>query len=134
MTLLLDASVWLALALPEEPHAEAVEELFDSTHQTVALQLTLVEVANVLGSRIGAPERAHHLAGAIAKRCSNRLLPVDLELLSATLAAAAEHGLTAYDGAYVAAARRHGWQLVSIDHRDLVSKGLAVTPDAALYP
>lgn len=45
-----------------------------------------------------------------------------------------EHGLTAYDAAYVAAARRNGWQLVSLDVRDLVSRGLAVTPDAAVYP
>jgi predicted nucleic acid-binding protein len=45
-----------------------------------------------------------------------------------------EHSLTAYDAAYVAAARRNGWQLVSLDVRDLVSKGLAVTPDAAVYP
>lgn len=48
--------------------------------------------------------------------------------------AASEHGLTAYDAAYVAAARRNGWRLVSLDIRDLVSKGLAITPDAALYP
>jgi predicted nucleic acid-binding protein len=43
-----------------------------------------------------------------------------------------EHGLTAYDAAYVAVARRYDWQLVSTDVRDLVSKGLAVTPDAAV--
>lgn len=45
-----------------------------------------------------------------------------------------EHGLSAYDAAYVAAARRNGWQLVSLDVRDLVSKGLAVTPDAVGHP
>lgn len=45
-----------------------------------------------------------------------------------------QHSLTAYDAAYVAAARRNGWQLVSLDLRDLVSKGLAVTPDDADYP
>ncbi len=43
---------------------------------------------------------------------------------------AAEQGLTAC----AAAARRSGWRLVSIEHRGLVSKGLAVNPDAALYP
>ncbi len=45
-----------------------------------------------------------------------------------------EHGLSAYDAAYVAAARRNGWQLVSLDVKDLVSRGLAVTPDRADYP
>jgi predicted nucleic acid-binding protein len=47
---------------------------------------------------------------------------------------AAEHGLAAYDAAYVAAARHHDWTLVSADIADLVSKGLAVAPDAANYP
>ncbi|MBA3865980.1 MAG: hypothetical protein H0X42_06490 [Solirubrobacterales bacterium] len=45
-----------------------------------------------------------------------------------------ELGLTAYDAAYVAASRRYGWTLVSADIADLVSKGLAVTPDGADYP
>ena len=45
---------------------------------------------------------------------------------------AVEHGLTSYDAAYVAVARRHDWTLVSTDIKDLVSKGLAITPDAAV--
>jgi hypothetical protein len=45
---------------------------------------------------------------------------------------AVEHGLTAFDAAYVAVARRFDWRLVSTDVRDLVSKGLAITPDAAV--
>ena len=40
-----------------------------------------------------------------------------------------EHGLTAYDAAYVAVARRYGWTLVSTDIKDLVSRGLALAPD-----
>jgi len=49
-----------------------------------------------------------------------------------TLALAGDHGLSAYDASYVAAALREGWTLVSTDLRDLVSKGLAITPDAAV--
>jgi predicted nucleic acid-binding protein len=45
---------------------------------------------------------------------------------------AVEYGLSGYDAAYVAVARRHDRQLVSTDIRDLVSKGLAITPDAAV--
>jgi len=44
---------------------------------------------------------------------------------------ATRHGLTVYDGAYVATGERHGWTLVSGDVRDLVAPGRAVTPDAA---
>jgi predicted nucleic acid-binding protein len=52
--------------------------------------------------------------------------------VESTIEIAAEHRITAYDAAYVAVARRHDWTLVSTDIRDLVSKGLAVTPDAAV--
>ena len=64
----------------------------------------------------------------------DRIVSIDAGLIDAGLTVVAEHGLSAYDAAYVAAARRHDWQLVSTDIRDLVSKGLAVTPDAADYP
>jgi predicted nucleic acid-binding protein len=47
---------------------------------------------------------------------------------------AAEHGLTANEAAYVAAARLYDSTMVSADIADLVSKGLAVAPDAADYP
>jgi len=43
---------------------------------------------------------------------------------------AAAHGLAAY----VAAAHRHGWTPVSAGVAGMVSKGLAVAPDAADYP
>ncbi len=99
-----------------------------------ALDLTFYEVANAVGVQCANPAGARTLAGVMRRRCDPRLISVDAELLEVTLEVAADHGLSAYDAAYVAAARRAGWQLVSIDVRDLVSKGLAVAPDAALYP
>jgi predicted nucleic acid-binding protein len=62
------------------------------------------------------------------------VLSVDADLIDMAVDIAAEHGLTAYDAAYVAAARLYDWTLVSADIADLVSKGLAVAPDAADYP
>lgn len=100
----------------------------------MALDLTLFEVANVVAVKARKPERAKRLSTLIVKRCGNQVLRVDLDLNEAAIAVAAEHGLTAYDAAYVAAARRYGWTLVSADIQDLVSRGLAVTPDAAVYP
>jgi predicted nucleic acid-binding protein len=70
----------------------------------------------------------------IVARCADSLVAIDAELIRRTVEIVAEHGLTAYDAAYVAAARRYGWVLVSTDIGDLVSKGLAVAPDAADYP
>jgi predicted nucleic acid-binding protein len=60
------------------------------------------------------------------------MVRIDRALIEASIEVAIEYGLTSYDAAYVAVARRHGWQLVSTDIADLVSKGLAITPDAAV--
>ena len=60
------------------------------------------------------------------------LVRVNVDLIESTIEVAAEHGLTSYDAVCVAVARRHDWTLVSTDIRDLVSRGLAITPDAAV--
>lgn len=134
-TLLLDAGVWVAAKDADDRYYEAARALAVDVRRPVAsLDLTLYETANVVGGRWGRPAVARELCRSIVKRCGERLLVVDAELIDAAVEIAAEHGLTAYDAAYVAAARRHGWTLVSADLADLVSKGLAVAPDAADYP
>ena len=133
--LLLDASVWVASGAPASQWHEAAKALVREPPIPLgAIDLTLYEIANVVGVRDGQPDAARVLAQVLRRRCGNRIVAFDAELLDATLELATEHGLSAYDAAYVAAARRMGWQLVSVDIRDLVSKGLAVTPDAADYP
>lgn len=135
MTFLVDASVWGRLAEPRDRfHRQAKDFLVDSEAALAALDLTLFEIANAVGVKMGQPKRAEWLSELILLRSGDRFARVDPRLVAATVELAAEHGLTAYDAAYVAAARRNGWQLVSLDVRDLVSKGLAVTPDAADYP
>ncbi len=132
---LIDASVWVAIADPDDRyHAEAHSIVADVGQPLAALDLTFYEVANVMGPKKGQPREGRFLLKLIEKRCRDNLLTADSELLESALEVAAEHGLTAYDAAYVAAARRHGWTLVSADIADLVSKGLAVAPDAADYP
>ncbi|HEX2393028.1 MAG TPA: PIN domain-containing protein [Solirubrobacterales bacterium] len=132
---MVDASVWSILADPGERfHADARRLLLDSDLPLAALDLTLFEIANAVGVKMGRPERARWISEIVVSRCAQRLRRVDPDLVADALNAAVRHGLTAYDAAYVAAARRHGMTLVSADVRDLVSRGLAVTPDAALYP
>jgi predicted nucleic acid-binding protein len=131
---LLDASVWAALALPDDEYHSAAESLVGSGEQLMALDLTLFEVNNVVAFKASKPQRARRLSALIVKRCGNRVLMMDLDLHDAAIDAVVEYGLTAYDAAYVAAAQRNGWTLVSADIAGLVSKGLAVTPDAAVYP
>ncbi|HVD38473.1 MAG TPA: PIN domain-containing protein [Solirubrobacterales bacterium] len=135
MTLLVDASVWANLAEPGGRfHRQSRDLLIDSRADLAALDLTLYEVANAVGVKMGQPKRAQWLSELVEVRCSERLLRIDPGLVAAAVEVASEHALTAYDAAYVAAAHRNGWQLVSLDMRDLVSNGLAVTPDAADYP
>lgn len=133
--LLLDASVWAAVFDPDDRfHAAARSIVLDLRRPVAALDLTLYEIANVLGVKMGLPGKAREVGQLIVDRCQDRLKRVDPSLLHAASLLAAEFELTAYDAAYAAIAKRDGWQLVSLDIRDLVSKGLAVVPDAAVYP
>jgi len=130
--LLLDAGVWVAAKDDGDRFAVSARKLvLDTGRAAAALDLTYYEVANVLGSVWGQPEVAARVCRTLPVRCE-RIVPLDPGMLDSTLALAAEHRLSVYDAAYVAVARRHDWTLVSTDIRDLVSKGLAVTPDAAV--
>lgn len=93
-----------------------------------ALDLTLYEVANVVVSGWRSP---HLIAPAIAlvlETTDRNVVRVDEPLLADAGELAVEAGLTVYDAAYAACARRHGWTLVSGDVRDLVRPGFARTP------
>lgn len=132
--LLLDASVWAAVFDPADRfHGPARSIVLDPARPVSALDLTLYEIANVLGVKMGLPEKAREVGHLIVDRCQDRFARIDPSSLQAACLLADEYKLTAYDAAYVATARRNGWQLVSLDIRDLVSKGLAVVPDEALY-
>jgi predicted nucleic acid-binding protein len=132
---LLDASVWIAAKVRTDRYTDTARSLVvDAACPVAALDLTLYEVANGLGVRQGRRHEAVELCRLVVERCGVSLLPADPKLIDSALRLAADHGLTAYDAAYVAAARRHEWTLVSTDIADLVSKGLAVAPDAADYP
>jgi len=133
--LLLDASVWVAAGAPADRyHAAAASLLLDTERPVAALDLTLYEVANAIGVKHGQPEEAGKILRMIHSRCGDRLLRADADLLATAVEIAPGDSLTAYDASYVAAARAHGCTLVSTDIADLVSRGLAVTPDAADYP
>lgn len=132
MALLIDASVWVAFVTRDERFHHEADAVIESSQRLGALDLTLYEVANTVGVKMGERSRAGSLCDGIVARCRKDLVRVGPELMDAAVSIAQEHGLTAYDAAYVAAARRNGWTLVSTDIEDLVSKGLAVAPDAAV--
>lgn len=133
--LLLDASVWLAARDADDRHHAAARRLVDESADArplAALDLTLYEVANVAVTSWGSEDRARTLLRLVHESCPGTIAVIDGQLADQAVALAAHHGLSVYDAAYVAAAQRHGWTLVSGDHEDLVRPGLAVTPgDAA---
>jgi predicted nucleic acid-binding protein len=99
-----------------------------------ALDLTLYEVANVAVVSWSSQADAERLLELIRLACPATIDRVDEERMREAAKIATEHDLTVYDAAYVAAARRHDWTLVSCDLKDLVRPGLAIAPDAALPP
>lgn len=133
--LLLDASVWLAALDTDDAEHAAAQAILRAAERDglalAALDLTLYEVANVATVRWRAPQDARRLAELIAAACPDTLERVDPRTLAAAAKLAAERGLTVYDAAYVEAARRRGWTLVSCDLRDLVRPGHALAPGAA---
>jgi predicted nucleic acid-binding protein len=129
--LLLDASVWVATVDRDDPFHTASRKLVLSPGHTLgALDLTLYEISNVVGAVKGQPELAVRVCRAICKRSESNLVRISPSLAQQAVRCAVEHKLTAYDAAYVAAARMHGWTLVSADIKDLVKPGLALAPDA----
>ena len=134
-SLLLDASVWLAALDRDDSFHPAATQLVEAgatgTVILAALDLTLYEVANVAVVRWRSPADARRLVTLVGLACPDTLKRADEQLLREAAAIADHHDLTVYDGAYVAAVRRHRSTLVSADVRDLVTPGLAISPDAA---
>lgn len=126
MTLILDASIWLAALDPDDRFHEPSRSL---VHRDVtALDLTLYEVANVATVRWSDPASARDVYDLVLNACEV-LIRVDEDLLEETIAVAAREHITVYDAAYVAAAARESYELVSTDFPDLVDRGLAKPPD-----
>ena len=126
--LLLDAGVWVAATDVGDRYYASSRAITLAGGELAVLDLTLYEVANVVTRRFKAAAPATAAVHAVLA-ASGRVLRADADTIADTVGIAAEHGLTAYDAAYVAAARRYGWTLVSTDIKDLVSRGLSVAPD-----
>jgi predicted nucleic acid-binding protein len=126
--LLLDAGVWVAATDEGDRYYASSRAITLAGGELAVLDLTLYEVANVITRRFKTAAPATAAVHAVLA-ASGRVLRADADTIADTVGIAAEHGLTAYDAAYVAAARRYGWTLVSTDIKDLVGRGLALAPD-----
>ncbi len=133
MSLLLDASVLIAREDTDDDYHADARALLAAERPLLTIDLAYYEVANVGVAAWGDRAAARRLLSVVhALEDDGGLVRCDEVLLAAAAELAATHGLSVYDAAYVAAAARTGAQLVSCDLRDLVSRGLAVTPAAAV--
>ncbi|MHB8395113.1 MAG: PIN domain-containing protein [Candidatus Dormibacteria bacterium] len=134
MTLwLVDASVLLAREdLDDANHSQAVR-LLAGADPLATLDLAFYEVTNVAVRSWHDELAARRLCERVSVVANDGgLIRADSQLLANAALIATEHGISAYDAAYVAAARSANGQLVSCDVRDLVSRGLACLPRDAI--
>jgi predicted nucleic acid-binding protein len=116
-------------AAPAEP---AGTLLADRSVTLATLDLARYEVANVAVRAWRAPESVAPLLAALDRLADDGgVIASTSALLTRAAELAERHAISAYDAAYVAAAGDAERSLVSCDARDLVSKGLAVLPEAA---
>jgi predicted nucleic acid-binding protein len=129
-TLLLDASVLLAAFDPDDPNHDAARALLEDEDTTLAtLDLARFEVTNVAVRAWRSPESVTPLLTAIERlEDDGGVVLSTAALLSRAAEIAERHSISVYDAAYAAAASDGGYQLISCDKRDLVSRGLAVLP------
>jgi predicted nucleic acid-binding protein len=129
-TLLLDASALLAAFDPDDRNHDAARALLEDEETTLAtLDLARFEVTNVAVRAWRSPKSVTPLLTAIERLADDGgVVSSTAALLSRAAEIAERHSISVYDAAYVAAASNGGYQLVSCDKRDLVSKGLAVLP------
>ncbi len=130
---LLDASVLLASEDPDDIHHGDASQLLEGGDPLATLDLAFYEVTNVATRSWRDGSAAHRLSERIAAVANDGgLVRVDASLIAHATTIVEEHGISAYDAAYVAAARASNGQLVSCDVRDLVSRGLALLPGDAV--
>lgn len=127
-----DASVFLAAEDRDDASFAAATRLFVGSEPLATLDLAFYEVANVALRSWRDEGAARRLGSRIAAVADDGgVVRASESLLSLAFGIAAEHGISVYDAAYVAAARESGGTLVSCDVRDLVSRGLACLPGDA---
>jgi predicted nucleic acid-binding protein len=128
--LLLDASTILAAFDSEdEMHEPSKTIMLDPLVTIATLDLARYEVANVAIRAWRSPTSVTALLEAIDRiEGDGGVHASTTTLLSGAAKLAEEHTIPVYDAAYVTAANRAGCSLVSCDIRDLVGKGLAITP------
>lgn len=126
--IVVDASVLLAAEDVNDGHHRASVSTLQR-EQLATVDLAWYDVSNVADGVWADPATGDRLRARLGLIAAHgRMVIADTELAEHIAGLIREHGLSSYDAAYVAAARRLGAELVSCHERDLVSRGLARLP------
>jgi predicted nucleic acid-binding protein len=135
----IDASVHVADARPEEPHHAPSRALLDRVSAegwVVYLpMIALAEVAGAISRGTGQPELARRLIFALRRVPHFEYVPVDSILGPLAAGLAAQYQIRGCDAVYVALARQRGATLITLDgqQRDRVPPDvIARTPSEEL--
>ena len=131
----IDASVHVADARPQEPHhaeAQALLAQVAAERRVVCLPaIVLAEVAAAISRGTGRPVLARRLTAALRRVPHFQFVPVDDALGQLAADLAAQHQIHGCDAIYVALAQQRGATLITLDHqqRERVPPGVvARTP------
>ena len=131
----IDASVHVADARPQEPHhaeAQALLAQVAAERQVVCLPvIVLAEVAAAISRGTGRPALARRLTAALRRVPHFQFVPVDDALGQLAADLAAQHQIRGCDAIYVALAQQRGATLITLDRqqRERVPPGvMARTP------
>lgn len=128
----IDASVLLAREDLDDAQHEAARDMLAGDANLATLDLVYYEVGNVAVRAWRDVRAAVRLQGVVAAIAADGgLVRADDSLIADAVRLADLEGLSVYDAGYLAGAARVGAPLVSCDLRDLVDRGLAVTPQHA---
>lgn len=129
-TFLLDASVLLAaFDTDDRYHRESRQFLEDPKASVATLDLARYETVNVAVRAWQQPDLVPTLLAVIDRiDCDGGVIVSSTRLLHFAADLAIQHKISVYDATYAAAAIDSGVTLVSCDHQDLISKGLAQPP------
>ena len=130
MTVVLDASVFVATLSPAERHHEVAKALYALRPATTPFLVPAVFRLEVLSAltRKGAPGGLIDTTDALIRGPSFRSVPVAADLLEHAADLARKAGLRAYDALYATVAWRRQATLLTLD-RDVVDRLKAAFPE-----
>lgn len=135
MTLVVDASVWVAAADATDQFAMVSRDfLTTATRERVRIAVpafAYVEVACALARRLRNARTGRDLASAAVTSLASDVYPMDDELIADAAAVGTDGFLRAGDAIYVATTNRADAMLISWDD-ELLRRGGAATPDTWL--